>query len=178
MVSPQQRHCGEVTTDNWPRSQPITAIQNLLPPKETSMALSQVFFGQYLGGAVFLALGETIFTNTLRSSLKSDAPSIDPDTVINAGASAVRSLVPDGDLDGVLRAYDHAIISTFVSRPVFFVDHRTLTKCSISQLEPLQQRSLPLLVWVFRSCLKRMTKRSRNLTRSDARSLLEEDRLL
>ncbi|KIW30991.1 uncharacterized protein PV07_02676 [Cladophialophora immunda] len=92
---------------------PITAIQNLLPPKEVSIATSQVFFWQYLGGSVFLAVSETIFTNSLRSSLRTYAPGINPETVIDVGAAAVRSSVPRGQLEGVLRAYNHAIVSTF-----------------------------------------------------------------
>ncbi|OCT49936.1 MFS multidrug transporter [Cladophialophora carrionii] len=92
---------------------PITAIQNLLPPKEVSIASSQIFFWQYLGGATFLAIGETIFTNTLRSSLKTYAPGVNPQDVIDVGALAVRSSAPKADLENVLRAYNHAIVTTF-----------------------------------------------------------------
>ncbi|ETI19837.1 hypothetical protein G647_08851 [Cladophialophora carrionii CBS 160.54] len=92
---------------------PITAIQNLLPPKEVSIASSQIFFWQYLGGATFLAVGETIFTNTLRSSLKTYAPGVNPQDVIDVGALAVRSSVPKADLENVLHAYNHAIVTTF-----------------------------------------------------------------
>ncbi|OAL20504.1 hypothetical protein AYO22_08805 [Fonsecaea multimorphosa] len=86
---------------------------NLLPPKEVSIATSQIFFWQYLGGAVFLAVAETIFTNSLRSSLRTYAPGVNPDTIIDVGAAAVRSSVSSGQLPGVLRAYNHAIVSTF-----------------------------------------------------------------
>ncbi|KIW86763.1 uncharacterized protein Z519_12549 [Cladophialophora bantiana CBS 173.52] len=92
---------------------PITAIQNFLPAKEVSIATSQVFFWQYLGGSVFLAISETIFTNTLRSSLKTYTPGVNPESIINSGASAVRSSVPPDELGGLLRAYNHAIVSTF-----------------------------------------------------------------
>lgn len=95
--------------------QPVTAIQNLLPPKEVAMATSQVFFFQYLGGAVFLAVGETIFTNSLRSSLETYAPNVSPEGIIELGASAVRSTVSNADLEGVLYAYNHAIVQIFVS---------------------------------------------------------------
>ncbi|KIW70229.1 hypothetical protein PV04_02520 [Phialophora macrospora] len=92
---------------------PVTAIQNLLPPKEVSIATSQIFFWQYLGGATLLAVGETIFTNTLRSSLKTYAPGVNQQGVIDLGAAAVRSGVPKADLEAVLRAYNRAIVSTF-----------------------------------------------------------------
>ncbi|KAJ9195498.1 hypothetical protein DTO164E3_6811 [Paecilomyces variotii] len=92
---------------------PITAIQNLLPAQDVAIASSQVFFFQYLGGAIFLAVGETIFTNGLRSSLQTYAPNVDAQTIINAGASGVRSTAPPADLAAVLLAYNHALVHTF-----------------------------------------------------------------
>ncbi|KAJ9260816.1 hypothetical protein DTO195F2_4429 [Paecilomyces variotii] len=92
---------------------PITAIQNLLPAQDVAIASSQVFFFQYLGGAIFLAVGETIFTNGLRSSLQTYAPNVDAQTIINAGASGVRTTAPPADLADVLLAYNHALVHTF-----------------------------------------------------------------
>ncbi|KAJ9249768.1 hypothetical protein DTO207G8_6555 [Paecilomyces variotii] len=92
---------------------PITAIQNLLPAQDVAIASSQVFFFQYLGGAIFLAVGETIFTNGLRSSLQTYAPNVDAQTIINAGASGVRTTAPPVDLAAVLLAYNHALVHTF-----------------------------------------------------------------
>lgn len=79
------------------------------------MATSAVFFFQYLGAATFIAIGQTIFSNSLRSALLADSPNADADAIIAAGASAVRSVVSEADLPGVLRAYNHAVTSTFVS---------------------------------------------------------------
>lgn len=100
---------------NYRDLQPITAIQNLLPAQDVAIATSQVFFCQYLGGAILLALAETIFSSSLRSSLHTYAPNVDAETIIAAGASAVRSVTPAADLSNVLRAYNHAVINTFVS---------------------------------------------------------------
>ncbi|KAK5334848.1 hypothetical protein LTR98_009221 [Exophiala xenobiotica] len=77
------------------------------------MATSQVFFFQHLGGMIFLALAETIFTSGLRSALHHVVPDVDAETVIDAGASAIRSVVTKADLPGVLQAYNHAIVDTF-----------------------------------------------------------------
>ncbi len=79
------------------------------------MATSQIFFFQYLGGAVFIAIGETIFTNSLRTSLHTYAPNLDAEAIIAAGGTAVRSSVSQADLPAVLRAYNHAMTRTFVS---------------------------------------------------------------
>lgn len=82
-----------------------------------------MFFFQYLGGAIFLAVGETIFTNGLRSSLETYAPNVHAQTIINAGASAVRSTAPEADLAGVLLAYNRALVHTFVSGHAYKVTH-------------------------------------------------------
>ncbi|KIW11286.1 hypothetical protein PV08_10586 [Exophiala spinifera] len=92
---------------------PITAIQAFLPRKEQAMATSQVFFCQYLGGTIFLAIAETLFTSSLRSALHRDAPGVDAEHIIDVGASAVRSAVSPADLPGVLKAYNHAIVEDF-----------------------------------------------------------------
>jgi hypothetical protein len=97
-------------------------IQNFLPAKQVSMATSQVFFWQYLGGSTFLAVGQTIFANSLRSSLRKNAPSVDANAIISAGAATIRTHVSKQDLPGVLRAYNVAIRSTFVRYSVFMAD--------------------------------------------------------
>ena len=62
-----------------------------------------------------LAVGQTVFTNILRSSLHNDVPNVDAEQIIAAGASAVRSVVSEAEFPNVLRAYNHAITTTFVS---------------------------------------------------------------
>lgn len=79
------------------------------------MATSQVFFCQYLGGTIFLAIAQTLFTGSLRSALHRDAPGVNAEHIIEVGASAVRSAVSPADLPGVLKAYNHAIVDDFVS---------------------------------------------------------------
>lgn len=75
--------------------------------------MSLVIFGQTLGGAVFLALGQTVFTNGLVNSLGTSAPGVNPQTIINAGASGIRAAVSSQALPGVISAYNKAINETF-----------------------------------------------------------------
>jgi hypothetical protein len=75
--------------------------------------MSLVIFGQTLGGAVFLALGQTVFTNGLIHALHTTSPNINPQTIINAGASGIRATVSRAALPGVLSAYNKAINETF-----------------------------------------------------------------
>lgn len=87
---------------------PIIAVQNNSSKKEVSVVTALVVFSQNLGGVVFLALGQVIFSNRLRHGLALYAPEVNPQTVIVAGARGVRSVVRTGSLSSVLLAYSKA----------------------------------------------------------------------
>ena len=48
-----------------PAFQPVVAVQNNLPPSQNSVAMALLLFFQLFGGAVFLAVAETIFNKSL-----------------------------------------------------------------------------------------------------------------
>lgn len=73
---------------------------------------SVVMLCQLMGGAIFIAVAQNIFSNELVRNLGSVA-NIDASTVIHAGATELKSVVGDQDLAGVLVAYNDALISTF-----------------------------------------------------------------
>lgn len=83
------------------------------------MATSQVFFFQFLGGAVFIALGETIFSSALRAALQSATLNVDIEAIIAGGPTRVRESVSISDLPGVLHAYNHAITTAYVRNSPF-----------------------------------------------------------
>lgn len=72
-----------------------------------------VMFSQTFGGALFLTFAETDFTNGLTKAMLTSAPNVNVETVIAAGASAIRKVVPDADLGGVLFAYNQAVQHVF-----------------------------------------------------------------
>lgn len=67
--------------------------------------MSILVFSQNFGGAIFLALAQLIFSHGLNSGLQEYAPSVSPEVVVNAGATAVRGVVSATDLPAVLKAY-------------------------------------------------------------------------
>jgi hypothetical protein len=75
--------------------------------------MSILVFTQTFGGAIFLALAQLIFSDGLIAGLKEHAPNIDPETVITAGATAVRHVISTADLPAVLSAYIVAINRVF-----------------------------------------------------------------
>lgn len=68
-------------------------------------AMTVLVFTQNFSAAVMVVISQTIFTNSLIDLVPKYAPSVDPATVITAGSTAVRSVVPPDMIHGVLRAY-------------------------------------------------------------------------
>lgn len=60
---------------------------------------------QTLGGAIGVPTAQAAFQNTLLKTLRRTAPDVDPYSILNAGASDLKSLVPSSSLNGVLEAY-------------------------------------------------------------------------
>ena len=91
----------------------MVAIQTALPHDEISVGMALLIFAQTFGGALFLTFAETDFTNSLTRAMRILAPEVSAETVIAAGASAVRGVVPRAELAGVLLAYNQAVQHTF-----------------------------------------------------------------
>ncbi|KAI9684239.1 MAG: hypothetical protein M1822_005712 [Bathelium mastoideum] len=87
------------------------AIQNTVPASSIPTAMAILILCQNLGAAVFLTLAQTIFSNSLRSEIRKDAPGVSAAAVIAGGARMLRMLVSAQQLPGVLRAYSTAVDS-------------------------------------------------------------------
>jgi hypothetical protein len=97
--------------------QPNMAVQTILSKKDIPTATALMFFGQTLGGAVFLAIAQSIFNNQLKSNLLDVASKSLGATervgfvtmVLNTGATEIRQRVPSTLLGAVLVAFNRAI---------------------------------------------------------------------
>ncbi|KGO59266.1 Major facilitator superfamily domain, general substrate transporter [Penicillium expansum] len=92
---------------------PIIAVQTALPPTQIPIATALVMFSQTVSGALFLSLSDTIFTNSLSALVPQYAPLVNPQTIINAGATGFRSTLSDAQLAGVLVAYAKSVDRVF-----------------------------------------------------------------
>ncbi len=108
----------------------VLVVQTVLPMELVPVATACVQFFQSLGGAVFIAVAQTVFQNGLIENIERDAPQIDPKIFINSGANQVRKILADMGqsqaLDAVLNAYlqglRHAyFISVGCAAAAFFV---------------------------------------------------------
>ncbi|PYH88185.1 hypothetical protein BO71DRAFT_404072 [Aspergillus ellipticus CBS 707.79] len=92
---------------------PMIAMQNAVPPQQISTAMALLTFSQTFGGSIFLAIAEVIFSAGLQREIPKYAPSVNPETVIAAGATGFREVVPAEDLVAVLKAYAKSIDHVF-----------------------------------------------------------------
>jgi hypothetical protein len=87
----------------------------VLPQNEISIGNATVVFFQFLGGSIFLAIAESVFTSQLIKELAICAPTVNAQSVVAAGAAAVASVVSPGNLPGVLEAYNKSIVTVYVA---------------------------------------------------------------
>jgi hypothetical protein len=89
-----------------------TAAQAVLARQDVSIGVSLMFFGQSLGGAIFICIGQAIFDNKLADSL-SQIPGLEPSLIISTGATELRDIIAVQDLPAVLFAYNGALSQAF-----------------------------------------------------------------
>lgn len=89
--------------------QPILAIQNTVGGEDLAVGMSTLIFAQNIIASVLNSAASTVFSSGLRSQIPKYAPSIDPEAVIEAGATGLREVVPASELRAVLRGYVKAI---------------------------------------------------------------------
>lgn len=93
--------------------QPMIAVQNTLLPAQIPTAMSTFVFCQNLGGALMTVVAQTIFTNSLKTTLREYAPTLNAGAIIRAGSTAMRNLVTREELPRLLEAYSKSVGRTF-----------------------------------------------------------------
>lgn len=91
------------------------AAQTVLPTKDVPIGVSFKFFGQALGGAVFLSVAQSVLNQKMNAGLTAlNIPDFDPSVVLSLGAIELREYVPTEFLDRVLVVYNDSITGTFL----------------------------------------------------------------
>ena len=93
--------------------QPLIAAQTVCDLDDVPTATAVTNFCLTLGGALFISVGQNIFTNRLLTNLAANVPDLDPSIVLEVGATSLRNAVDPSNLVGVLSAYNDAIDQTF-----------------------------------------------------------------
>lgn len=109
--------------------------QNVLPRADVPLGMAMMFFMQQIGGAVFLAVSQNIFSNTLLQSL-SGVVGLNSEAIVNTGATAIRTIVPPDQLETVISAYNYALTRVFILATI-------LSACMILGALPVKWKKMP-----------------------------------
>ena len=90
------------------------AAQAVLSRRDASTGIALIMFCQQLGGAVFVSIGQNVFSNELIKGLRPIA-GINPATVVKTGATEIRNVVDVKFLSQVRAAYNGALTKTFTA---------------------------------------------------------------
>ncbi|KAJ7499709.1 DHA14-like major facilitator, partial [Mycena latifolia] len=93
--------------------QPIMAAQTVLSLQDIPTGTSLIMFMQTLGGALFVSVGQNVFTNKLATGLASQVPGVNPAIVLSAGATSLRNSIDAQYLPAVLSVYNQALTSAY-----------------------------------------------------------------
>ncbi len=91
---------------------PNLAAQTVLPKLDVPVGLALMLFGQLLGAAVFVAVGENVLGSQLVKKL-SGVPGFDPSLVISGGATTLINSMPAEQKGTVLIAYNESLRTVF-----------------------------------------------------------------
>lgn len=91
---------------------PQFAAQTVLDPKEVSIGMSIVVFGQGIGPAIMITAAQTIFQSRLKSNLQQVAPGVNATSVENLGLTGLRQQIGGDALQKALLGYDEAVTQT------------------------------------------------------------------
>ncbi|KAG8525408.1 uncharacterized protein KY384_009052 [Bacidia gigantensis] len=96
--------------------QALIAAQTVLPLKDIPIGTSIINFCLTLGGALFISVGQNVFTNRLITNLAASSSTVPPDLVLNTGATNLNKAVlqiDPGSYPAVRAAYNDALAQTF-----------------------------------------------------------------
>ncbi|KAK8016709.1 major facilitator superfamily transporter [Apiospora rasikravindrae] len=94
--------------------QPLMSIQNVLPLKDIATGTSIITFLQTLGGAIFVGVAQSVFTNQLVQSIAANVPGLNPRIVLATGATSLRNSLNPEDYAGLREAYNTALLKAFL----------------------------------------------------------------
>lgn len=94
--------------------QPLIAVQTVLDISQVPIGTSVIVFVQTLGGALFVSIGQNVFSNKLLENLAKYAPSIDPSVILKIGATSIQQTIDKADLPGVTLSYNNALTQAFL----------------------------------------------------------------
>lgn len=75
--------------------QGIYMVQTTLPEKDVAIGVGIVFFAQTFGGALFVSVAQAVFLENISKALKTIAPNLDPQSVLNSASAGSAQTSPE-----------------------------------------------------------------------------------
>jgi hypothetical protein len=92
-----------------------TAAQTVLASTDVPTGAVILIFAQILGGSIWISVAQNVLTSQLLRNLRDAAvPGLDPETILNVGATGLRDVVGPQYLDVVLKVYNFSLTRTFL----------------------------------------------------------------
>ncbi|KFY75635.1 hypothetical protein V499_04394 [Pseudogymnoascus sp. VKM F-103] len=92
--------------------QPMNVVQTVLDRSDIATGTAVVTFMRFLGPAIFLPVAQNIFLSRLISKL-ANIPGISAKTVLDGGATDIKSLATGDNLERLISDYNDSIVSVF-----------------------------------------------------------------
>ncbi|KAF8544715.1 major facilitator superfamily domain-containing protein [Trichophaea hybrida] len=93
--------------------QPMIAAQTVLKMDDIPVGSAIIVFFQTLGGALFISVGQNVFSNKLVEGIVARIPDMDPARILETGATSLTKTFSGSQLPLILEAYNRAITQSF-----------------------------------------------------------------
>jgi MFS family permease len=94
--------------------QPLMAVQTVLDMADVPTGTSLIIFMQTLGGALFVAVSQNVFTNKLVEYVAEYVPDLEnPGSILAVGTTSVSDVFDPAQLPGIKLAFNDALTQTF-----------------------------------------------------------------
>jgi hypothetical protein len=94
--------------------QALITVQTVLPLADIPTGTACVMFAQLFGGALFVSVAQNIFNQRLQSEIvRRTAGGVDPELILQVGATSLKQAVPQNMLSAVQEAYNDALTETW-----------------------------------------------------------------
>lgn len=90
------------------------AAQTVLKKEDVPIGVTLMMFMQQLGGAIFVSVGQNVFSNKLVQGITRLLPNVSPQLIVNTGATDLRRIFSGDELSQVLVAYNEALQNVFL----------------------------------------------------------------
>ncbi|OBT38623.1 hypothetical protein VE00_10793 [Pseudogymnoascus sp. WSF 3629] len=84
---------------------PIMANQAIVAVEDMSSVMAMTLFFQIIGGSFCVSAAQAAFANTMLRTLATTAPGVDPEQVLNMGATQLHEVFSPEQIPGILDAY-------------------------------------------------------------------------